>query len=87
MLWGACLIYQVNLIIAQFANCILIGQRQLGVCHADIQVWICVISSRGRSKLELDLIFFCIYSMDFKMDRDGKGANPREHRERCDRGE
>ncbi len=25
--------------------------------------------------------------MDFKMDRDGKGANPREQRERCDRGE
>ncbi len=21
-----------------------------------------------------------IYPMDFKMDRDGKGANPREHR-------
>ncbi len=25
--------------------------------------------------------------MDFKMHRGGKGANPREHRERCDRGE
>ncbi len=22
----------------------------------------------------------CIYTMDFKMHRDGKGANPREHR-------
>ncbi len=28
-----------------------------------------------------------IYPMDFKMDRDGKGANPREHRELCNRGE
>ncbi|MCW7762683.1 hypothetical protein [Photorhabdus luminescens] len=28
-----------------------------------------------------------IYPMDFKMHRDGKGANPREHRELCDRGE
>ncbi|WP_165577604.1 hypothetical protein [Photorhabdus sp. RW14-46] len=25
--------------------------------------------------------------MDFKRDRDGKGANPREHSERCDLGE
>ncbi len=25
--------------------------------------------------------------MDFKMHRDGKGANPREHRKLCDRGE
>ncbi len=25
--------------------------------------------------------------MDFKMDRDGKGANPREHSKLCDRGE
>ncbi|KMW75031.1 hypothetical protein TI10_04665 [Photorhabdus luminescens subsp. luminescens] len=29
----------------------------------------------------------CIYPMDFKMHRDGKGANPREHSELCDRGE
>ncbi|NDK99574.1 hypothetical protein [Photorhabdus bodei] len=28
-----------------------------------------------------------IYPMDFKMHRGGKGANPREHRELCDRGE
>ncbi len=28
-----------------------------------------------------------IYPMDFKMHRDGKGANPREHRELCGRGE
>ncbi len=28
-----------------------------------------------------------VYPMDFKMHRGGKGANPREHRERCDRGE
>ncbi len=28
-----------------------------------------------------------IYPIDFKMHRDGKGANPREHRELCDRGE
>ncbi|MEK9496840.1 carboxymuconolactone decarboxylase family protein [Photorhabdus sp. P32] len=28
-----------------------------------------------------------LYPMDFKMHRDGKGANPREHRELCDRGE
>ncbi|CAE14064.1 unnamed protein product [Photorhabdus laumondii subsp. laumondii TTO1] len=48
------------MIIAQFANCILIGQRQLGVCNADIQVRICVISSRDRPKLGLDLIFFCM---------------------------
>ncbi len=26
-----------------------------------------------------------IYPIDFKMDRDGKGANPREHRELCHR--
>ncbi len=25
--------------------------------------------------------------MDFKMDRDGKGANPRENSKLCDRGE
>ncbi len=24
--------------------------------------------------------FLCIYLIDFKMHRDGKGANPREHR-------
>ncbi len=29
----------------------------------------------------------CIYPMDFKMRRGGKGANPREHSELCDRGE
>ncbi|AXG42274.1 MULTISPECIES: bacteriocin immunity protein [Photorhabdus] len=28
-----------------------------------------------------------IYPMDFKMHRGGKGANPREHSELCDRGE
>ncbi|OHV51477.1 hypothetical protein BB987_17055 [Photorhabdus temperata] len=28
-----------------------------------------------------------IYPIDFKMHRDGKGANPREHSELCDRGE
>ncbi len=28
-----------------------------------------------------------IYPIDFKMHRGGKGANPREHRELCDRGE
>ncbi len=28
-----------------------------------------------------------IYPMDFKMDRDGKGVNPREHSKLCDRGE
>ncbi len=26
----------------------------------------------------------CIYPMDFKMHRDGKGANPREHSKLCD---
>ncbi len=30
---------------------------------------------------------FTLVPIDFKMDRDGKGANPREHRELCDRGE
>ncbi len=28
-----------------------------------------------------------IYPMDFKMDRGGKGVNPREHSKLCDRGE
>ncbi len=28
-----------------------------------------------------------IYPMDFKMHRDGKGANPREHSQLCDWGE
>ncbi len=28
-----------------------------------------------------------IYPMDFKMHRDGKGVNPREHSKLCDRGE
>ncbi|RKS56873.1 hypothetical protein BDD30_3506 [Photorhabdus asymbiotica] len=28
-----------------------------------------------------------VYPMDFKMHRDGKGANPREHSELCDWGE
>ncbi|MCA6220862.1 glycosyltransferase [Photorhabdus antumapuensis] len=28
-----------------------------------------------------------IYLIDFELHRDGKGANPREHRELCDRGE
>ncbi len=28
-----------------------------------------------------------LYPMDFKMDRDGKEVNPREHRELCGRGE
>ncbi|WP_350307602.1 ABC transporter ATP-binding protein [Photorhabdus viridis] len=28
-----------------------------------------------------------IYPIDFKMHRDGKGVNPREHSELCDRGE
>ncbi|WP_146111012.1 hypothetical protein [Photorhabdus hindustanensis] len=28
-----------------------------------------------------------IYPMDFKMHRDGKGENPREHSELCDQGE
>ncbi|MCW7550259.1 DUF2778 domain-containing protein [Photorhabdus sp. APURE] len=31
--------------------------------------------------------WFGLYPIDFKMHRDGKGANPREHRELCDRGE
>ncbi len=28
-----------------------------------------------------------LYPMDFKMHRDGKGVNPREHSKLCDRGE
>ncbi|KMW74026.1 hypothetical protein TI10_07345 [Photorhabdus luminescens subsp. luminescens] len=28
-----------------------------------------------------------VYPMDFKMHRDGKGVNPREHSKLCDRGE
>ncbi len=28
-----------------------------------------------------------LYPMDFKMHRDGKGENPREHSKLCDRGE
>ncbi|MCC8375616.1 MULTISPECIES: hypothetical protein [Photorhabdus] len=28
-----------------------------------------------------------LYPMDFKMHRDGKGANPREHSKLCDRSE
>ncbi len=28
-----------------------------------------------------------LHSMDLKMHRDGKGANPREHSKLCDRGE
>ncbi len=35
----------------------------------------------------LYIILFCLYPMDFKMHRDGKGVNPREHSKRCDRGE
>ncbi len=27
------------------------------------------------------------YPIDFKMHRDGKGVNPREHSKLCDRGE
>ncbi|MGS0628474.1 MULTISPECIES: hypothetical protein [Photorhabdus] len=41
-----------------------------------------------------DLKFICgdydktvLYPMDFKMHRDGKEVNPREHSELCDRGE
>ncbi len=30
---------------------------------------------------------FHIYLIDFKLHRDGKGANPREHSKLCDRGE
>ncbi len=32
-------------------------------------------------------ITMSIYLMDFKMHRDGKGVNPREHSKLCDRGE
>ncbi|MCZ1249927.1 hypothetical protein EIL81_13620 [Photorhabdus laumondii subsp. laumondii] len=33
------------------------------------------------------IILRVLYPMDFKMHRGGKGTNPREHRERYDRGE
>ncbi|MDB6370708.1 hypothetical protein [Photorhabdus bodei] len=32
-------------------------------------------------------VLLYLYPMDFKMHLGGKGANPREHRELCDRGE
>ncbi|KTL59611.1 hypothetical protein AA106_16460 [Photorhabdus laumondii subsp. laumondii] len=43
------------------------------------------LSKLISKKLEKELI--SLYPMDFKMHRGGKGANPREHRELCDRGE
>ncbi len=40
--------------------------------------------------MDYTLLLIKIYDfmpMDFKMHRDGKGANPREYRKLCDRGE
>ncbi len=39
-----------------------------------------VIFDTCDNKSILSLISLVIYPMDFKLHRDGKGANPREHR-------
>ncbi|KOY61174.1 hypothetical protein AM629_15340 [Photorhabdus heterorhabditis] len=48
-----------------------------------LNVGVLLITFSGyKTQTELHL-----YPIDFKMHRDGKGANPREHRELCDWGE
>ncbi|WP_387492309.1 hypothetical protein [Photorhabdus sp. RM96S] len=57
------------------------GQRYIKISgHAGLRK-IITASRYSASNMKI------IYPMDFKMHRDGKGVNPREHRELCDRGE
>ncbi|KGM27763.1 hypothetical protein KS18_12815 [Photorhabdus luminescens] len=46
-----------------------------------------LMPSFKRYSVILKSLFIVIYPMDFKMHRGGKGANPREHRKLCYRGE
>ncbi|NDK99837.1 hypothetical protein [Photorhabdus bodei] len=46
-----------------------------------------LIYSVCNSYLLVVIVSVMVYPMYFKMHRDGKGANPREHSELCDRGE
>ncbi len=54
---------------------------RVGIMNRSYHLSISDKNGSEGTKLSVEVLLYSIlYPMDFKMHRDGKGANPREHR-------